>query len=632
MLLRRDGTIQLYGLQSFSALFPWDPLSLDFPERVAPLLEKEFLSQWAGTNGDTTSPRAGAADVVVIPEASPSDRRAKPGTAATARRLANAKARVTTSQQQLEEIEAELRAASDRRRGFDEWARIAEEQLALAKARFDDAVASARAQEAELGEIRRGMEEAKEAVELTGTDAQAARGRLQAAGRSIRVARSVRQMRKTGDALAARVAAVEEARRREQALAEELAGRQSVLDRALLKAAEAIKAESAVRRQVTNARRKAARASLALSNLMEQVRGAGQPPEGSDEGAPLVTDVEQAEKEVQAARTDMLGAAEELRSIKAFVEAYQEAARTAQRAFLEAEAEERNARALVGSVEAEIAEAEDQARDAEPSLVDAQADAHAVGSRVVGAGRSLRAGRHTWRLGRARRRARALASRLAEARRDAEGCGARLDDATRAWQEAEDRVAQGRAVESEARKSLIEARRRHGVAVGVLSHLRSVSGEDAQGSEEPFRFVVIGRDRAVLGSLSFDEWAGRATGHGRAPRFILEVNGEALWLYRGEWIVADPSLTLDDLAVLEEESSGELELQEVEIPGDRTQRHELETIRFVWERCGGRCANCGSVANLEIDHIVPVYFGGSDAASNLQLLCRNCVREKSHQL
>lgn len=41
------------------------------------------------------------------------------------------------------------------------------------------------------------------------------------------------------------------------------------------------------------------------------------------------------------------------------------------------------------------------------------------------------------------------------------------------------------------------------------------------------------------------------------------------------------------------------------------------------------CAECGSVENLECDHIVPVSQGGSHAAHNLQCLCVDCHKRKS---
>jgi hypothetical protein len=49
---------------------------------------------------------------------------------------------------------------------------------------------------------------------------------------------------------------------------------------------------------------------------------------------------------------------------------------------------------------------------------------------------------------------------------------------------------------------------------------------------------------------------------------------------------------------------------------------------YVWQRDGGRCANCGSNEKLEYDHIIPLAKGGSNTERNIQLLCERCNRSK----
>lgn len=47
-------------------------------------------------------------------------------------------------------------------------------------------------------------------------------------------------------------------------------------------------------------------------------------------------------------------------------------------------------------------------------------------------------------------------------------------------------------------------------------------------------------------------------------------------------------------------------------------------------RAGGTCERCGrSAAHLQVDHIVPLRDGGSNARDNLQALCWACHQEKS---
>ena len=60
-------------------------------------------------------------------------------------------------------------------------------------------------------------------------------------------------------------------------------------------------------------------------------------------------------------------------------------------------------------------------------------------------------------------------------------------------------------------------------------------------------------------------------------------------------------------------------------------RHVSETTKkIVFTRDGGSCRCCGSVLNLEYDHITPFSCGGGNEVSNIQLLCQKCNRSKSN--
>ncbi|MGW5384846.1 TerD family protein [Nocardia sp. NPDC003963] len=64
-------------------------------------------------------------------------------------------------------------------------------------------------------------------------------------------------------------------------------------------------------------------------------------------------------------------------------------------------------------------------------------------------------------------------------------------------------------------------------------------------------------------------------------------------------------------------------------PGQRDSRSIPQEVKAeVWQRDGGRCAECGDSHYLEFDHVIPLSRGGATSAANLQILCRGCNRTK----
>ncbi|MFX1478488.1 MAG: HNH endonuclease [Promethearchaeota archaeon] len=57
-----------------------------------------------------------------------------------------------------------------------------------------------------------------------------------------------------------------------------------------------------------------------------------------------------------------------------------------------------------------------------------------------------------------------------------------------------------------------------------------------------------------------------------------------------------------------------------------------EVKREVWKRDKGRCVNCGGKEDVEYDHIIPFSKGGSNTATNIQILCKRCNLEKKDQI
>jgi len=61
-------------------------------------------------------------------------------------------------------------------------------------------------------------------------------------------------------------------------------------------------------------------------------------------------------------------------------------------------------------------------------------------------------------------------------------------------------------------------------------------------------------------------------------------------------------------------------------------RISREVRQRVWQRYGGRCAECSADTYLEFDHIIPVAKGGGNSDTNVQLLCRKCNLAKSDHI
>ena len=236
-----------------------------------------------------------------------------------------------------------------------------------------------------------------------------------------------------------------------------------------------------------------------------------------------------------------------MRAAGELVETVEAERRPAQQAFLEAEAAARAADGLVAALQAELQELETAARNLAPALEDAVAETRGAAGPLERAAPVLRMGSRALAARRIRRRTRELEAALGQARGEADAARARLEEAARAAAQAREKLHQVRRIEMEARRRMVLAQRSYSEALGRLSRLKLLDPAGGERDGPALRFVIVAREHRVLGSLSFEEWAKRAAGHGRTPRFILETQGEAIWLFRGEWIVADPELSLEDL-------------------------------------------------------------------------------------
>jgi 5-methylcytosine-specific restriction endonuclease McrA len=116
------------------------------------------------------------------------------------------------------------------------------------------------------------------------------------------------------------------------------------------------------------------------------------------------------------------------------------------------------------------------------------------------------------------------------------------------------------------------------------------------------------------------------------------------WAFQGRvYETSDHDLTAKDVMALANEASNvrRLRLEKAHALQAMTRQLDEKAKRrvipqdvkvAVWQRDGGRCAECASNKALEFDHIIPLAMGGANTMRNLQLLCADCNRRKGATL
>src|ERR1700688_4803719 len=137
------------------------------------------------------------------------------------------------------------------------------------------------------------------------------------------------------------------------------------------------------------------------------------------------------------------------------------------------------------------------------------------------------------------------------------------------------------------------------------------------------------------------EVEGAKQGQASEPVQVCLDGRRSLWHYLDCFYWDDDGLDADDVKALilqrkrrmEQKLNSARSMMRAEEAGRPTRTPiPTEVRRAVFERAGGRCAECGGAFDLQYDHILPVALAGATTLENLQLLCADCNRRKSDSI
>lgn len=114
----------------------------------------------------------------------------------------------------------------------------------------------------------------------------------------------------------------------------------------------------------------------------------------------------------------------------------------------------------------------------------------------------------------------------------------------------------------------------------------------------------------------------------RVDLYLTKINGYKLTC---KSYCFNENEIIEIISKLKQKNNGRYVVDDIWDSICRVERGKVSNkLRFaIYERDGYCCRSCGSSANLEVDHILPISKGGKSNVDNLQTLCHTCNYFKS---
>lgn len=151
---------------------------------------------------------------------------------------------------------------------------------------------------------------------------------------------------------------------------------------------------------------------------------------------------------------------------------------------------------------------------------------------------------------------------------------------------------------------------------------------------------TLGKTSYPLGKTREQDFSEHLESQMHYPKLITVINSRRYWQFQNKFYWENEGLRAAEVHALlvtrEQLKKRRLETARstaavISAPRTGTPRRAIpdDVKLYIMERDRGTCVECGSTAEIQFDHIIPLALGGSNNVENLQILCGPCNRSKS---